>query len=130
MLLKENPKVMNRPKSKLQCKTAVCMYALLTVHCLLHLFAMAVAVHWIHTPNPCSTSMHETTGTESAISEITNPQSYCGDDIAGEGESVNGNNCSKGGRKGGSGLVVLAAIMGGFFFYISMGMMKYLIPPG
>ena len=36
--------------------------------------------HVAFAPNPCIESMHETTETEYAISEITNPQSYCGDD--------------------------------------------------
>ena len=55
------------------------------VHCLLLLSAMPMPVHWIHAPSPCFTSMHETSEMskyEYEISEITNPQSYCGDEIS------------------------------------------------
>ena len=38
--------------------------------------AMAMPVHQIHAPNPCYSSMYETTQTEWAI---INTQSYCGD---------------------------------------------------
>ena len=46
MLLEEALEEMNRLKSKRSVNSSV--YALLMVHCLLSLFAMAMPVHWIH----------------------------------------------------------------------------------
>ena len=65
---------MNRLKSNCSANSSV--NTLLVVHCLSLLFRNGHA----RAPNPCSQSMHETTeSSEYAISEITNPQSYCGD---------------------------------------------------
>ena len=61
MLLKETLKEMNRLKSN--CSARRSIYALLMTLLLLFLFAMAMFVHRIHAPNPCSQSMHETTET-------------------------------------------------------------------
>ena len=70
MLLKETLKEMNRLKSN--CSARRSINALILVYCLLLLFAMAMPVHRIHAPNPCSQSMPETTETNNAIMRYTN----------------------------------------------------------
>ena len=79
MLLKETLKGMNRLKSNCSVRKQYL--------CTLHGTQSSDSyrpVHQIHTPNPCSKSMHETTETTATNmrypkSEITNPQSYCGE---------------------------------------------------
>ena len=61
MLLKETLEEMSRLKS--HCSANSILYILFLGHCFWPLFATAILVHWIHAPNPCSQSLHETTET-------------------------------------------------------------------
>ena len=87
MLLKETLKEINRLKSN--CSTNSSIYTLLKGHRLLLLIRnghMAITLnpytkHVAITPNPC-TKQHRNESCEYAICELTNPQSYCGDQQA------------------------------------------------
>ena len=74
MLLKETLKEMNRLKSN--CSVNSSIYALLKGHRLLLLVRNG---HVAIAPNPC-TKQHRNESCEYAICEITNPQSYCGEE--------------------------------------------------
>ena len=74
IVMKETLKETNRLKSN--CSANSSIYALLMRPCLLLLLAMAMwPLHRIHAPK-----QHRNESCEHAICDITNPQSYCGDD--------------------------------------------------